>query len=470
MTDLNLRAARVQLYGLIAALVFAILVAIGLTGGAFTLSFSVLRDLATQALMPAQWAWILPAVVDGAILGATIAVVVLSKINGSDEGKKFFVRLLVAVVCISVIGNAYHAYKAAEEAARKVAAGIDIGFVPLTPAAAALIAVIPPLLVLAFSHGIGILIKAIGTAYTEYNTLVRAVAAGDDTVASVDEVVAYDTAGVAHDVETIAHGHDFAATDVASAATEILPTEWERSVESVTRPVQGEADEFVTSAIADSVDVADLVAHDTADVASSDTGIASTENEAPQEYEFLIDGKPLPLPSDAGVASMPEPVASTVADVAPTVAHDEAVESVALRNTEDVAPDVADVAPTVARDETAVSDALRNTEPETVDPETEQAADEPEHTLEDLLAFIDECAELPENVRETARLKIISPEMSFAAIAAETGHVAASTAMRRYQKAETAARDAGFSVPPLPDLALTADEDTAVSTRELVMQ
>ncbi|MHA4855182.1 DUF2637 domain-containing protein [Rhodococcus sp. MSC1_016] len=174
MTDLNLRAARIQLRSLIAALAVAIAIAVGITSGAFVLSFAVQRDLALQAGVPHHLTWIFPSIVDGAILGATIATVALSKINGSAAGKKFFLTLAVSVVLISVYGNAYHAHRAGEDAARKLAAGIDLGYTPLTPTGAALLAIIPPLLVLAFTHGVGILIKSIGTAYTEYNALVQA--------------------------------------------------------------------------------------------------------------------------------------------------------------------------------------------------------------------------------------------------------------------------------------------------------
>ncbi|NKW53110.1 DUF2637 domain-containing protein [Rhodococcus hoagii] len=202
MNDLNLRAARIQLYGLLAAVLLSIVIAIGITTGAFVLSFSVLRDLASQGLMPAEYAWIFPAIVDGAILGSTIAAVVLSKIGGSAAGKKFFVCLLVLVVCISVVGNAYHAHEAAIEAAAKVAAGIDLGFTPLSPVAASLIAVIPPLLVLAFTHGIGILIKAIGAAYSEYNALVN-VPAVDTHVAATASESAGDIRGVVAPVAVV---------------------------------------------------------------------------------------------------------------------------------------------------------------------------------------------------------------------------------------------------------------------------
>ena len=170
MGDFSLRAARIQLGALIAALLIAILIAIGITTGAFVLSFAVQRDLARQGTLPENLAWIFPVIVDSAILGSTIAIVILSKLKMSKWDKGFYIALAVTVVAISILGNAYHAFHAASAAQSQVAAGTDIGFVPLDPAIAALIAIIPPALVLAFTHGLGILIKATGIAYTDYKT------------------------------------------------------------------------------------------------------------------------------------------------------------------------------------------------------------------------------------------------------------------------------------------------------------
>ncbi|QSE88058.1 DUF2637 domain-containing protein (plasmid) [Rhodococcus pseudokoreensis] len=157
------RRGQIQLASLIVSLVLGILISIGITVGAFVLSFAVLRDLAQQAGIPHSLTWIFPLIVDGAIMGATIAVVTLSKIDGVP-GKRFFKALAVIVVFISVVGNAYHADQWATRAGQKVAAGADLGYTPLSPIGAALIAVIAPLLVLAFTHGCGILIRAIGIA------------------------------------------------------------------------------------------------------------------------------------------------------------------------------------------------------------------------------------------------------------------------------------------------------------------
>ncbi|PCK23191.1 DUF2637 domain-containing protein [Rhodococcus qingshengii] len=381
MTDLNLRAARIQLYGLIAAVALAILIAIGITTGAFVLSFSVLRDLATQGLLPAHYAWIFPAIVDGAIFGSTIAIVLLSKINGNAKGRLFFVFLLVAVVCISVVGNAYHAYQAATEAAHRVTAGVDLGFTPLTPTAAALIAVIPPLLVLAFTHGIGLLIKAIGDAYSEYNALVNTA----ETTGVTPEVV---------------------APVVAAQATAIAEQAATPALASVSMPAEPAAD---------AIDVAHEV-------------LSATDGVAPG------------VPPVAPVAVAPvAPVASDARDVALFKV---------------VAPDVASAEPAVAASEA----------------QTDPTA--PEQTTAALLKFIDRDSGLSDAVRKTARLKILNPDLSFAAIAEETGKVAASTAMRRYNKAEAAAFAAGFEMPPLPDLGeidFAGDDDRDFDeVRELV--
>ncbi|KXX58083.1 DUF2637 domain-containing protein [Rhodococcus sp. LB1] len=304
MNDLNLKAARIQLRALIAALVVAILIAVGITAGAFVLSFAVLRDLALQATLPYWLTWIFPAIVDGAIFGATIAVVALSKISGSSAGKRFFLGLAIAVVLISVIGNAVHAYKAAEISARNVAAGIDLGYIPLAPTGAALIAIIPPLLVLAFTHGVGILIKAIGTAHSEYAEVVNAArlvpAIADNTPERNVETV-HNPASVRYRAESIARDHDVAqasavayspiaeAGDPAALATSVdaeLSVEDQTTIATDTQPVAQVPEPIV----ADVADVADLgewgVAGNALDEGSQEIYVLPDEE---QTIENLLD-------------------------------------------------------------------------------------------------------------------------------------------------------------------------------------
>ena len=285
MTDLPLRAARLQLYALIAALLLATGISAGITTGAFVLSFAVQRDLAHQAGIPQHLTWLFPAIVDGAILGATIAVVALSKIGGTTTGKTFFTTLAVAVVFISVYGNAYHAYQGAGNVERLVAAGHNPGYLPLSPTGAALIAVIPPLLVLAFTHGIGILIKAIGNAYTNYNTLMHAPA-----VAA--------TPGVAPAVSDIAHP----ASRRPAPADERNHTGAVASTTAGTEQCEGRTvDDAVAATVAHRTDVA---APQITDVAS----LADVAHLVAAEIAALDDTT---APAKARVHSMPHDMQTT---------------------------------------------------------------------------------------------------------------------------------------------------------------
>ena len=194
MGDFSLRAARIQLGALIAALLIAIFIAIGITTGAFVLSFAVQRDLARQGTIPENLAWIFPVIVDSAIFGSTVAIVILSKLKMHRRDKYFYVAVAVAVVAISILGNAYHAFHSATVAQQAVAAGQSIGYMPLDPAVAAMIAIIPPVLVLAFTHGLGILIKATGIAYSDYKIEIDNAAAGVGMVATQSRVMRNETA------------------------------------------------------------------------------------------------------------------------------------------------------------------------------------------------------------------------------------------------------------------------------------
>jgi hypothetical protein len=343
MTDFNLRAARIQLGALLVALVVAILIALGITTGAFVLSFAVQRDLARQALIPEHLTWIFPAIVDSAIFGATIAIVILSKLKVSRWDKRFYIALAVGVVAISILGNAYHAFHAAVAAQATVDSGGVLGFVPLAPAVAAAIAVIPPVLVLAFTHGVGILIKAIGAAHAQYSELVRSADHATASLHAVDEQV------------------------VARIEIDSEPSK-------------------------------------------ASNGVALVD------YVALV-------PVD------------TAEDVAPDVATGVAP----IDTTHNVAPDVAAASPSIPAPVSAPDDFAANSVP----PEPQ--------TVEQLLTFID-TADLDPEVKETARLKITHPHLTFAELADATHVRAASTAMRRYKRAEEAAIAAGFTIPPLPTL------------------
>lgn len=104
--------------------------------GAFWLSFTALRGLAVLAAIPDAQAWVWPLIVDGVILEATISVVALR--NQTASARRFAWLLLIAGAGVSVAANITHAVVAADT---RVPALI-----------AALVACIPPLVLLAMTH------------------------------------------------------------------------------------------------------------------------------------------------------------------------------------------------------------------------------------------------------------------------------------------------------------------------------
>lgn len=104
--------------------------------GAFWLSFTALRDLVVLAGLPEDQAWIWPLIVDGVILEATISVVALR--NSAPAARRFAWLLLGAGSGVSVAANITHAVLAADD---RIPALI-----------AALVASVPPLVLLAMTH------------------------------------------------------------------------------------------------------------------------------------------------------------------------------------------------------------------------------------------------------------------------------------------------------------------------------
>ncbi|MDN3460549.1 DUF2637 domain-containing protein [Rhodococcus sp. APC 3903] len=350
MTDFSLRAARIQLGALLAALALAIVIALGITTGAFVLSFAVQRDLARQALIPEHLTWIFPAIVDSAILGATIAIVIISKLNMNKRDRGFYIALAVSVVVISILGNAYHAYHAAIAARELIGGGGDLGFIPLAPAIAAAIAIIPPALVLAFTHGITILVKAVGMAYAAYRAIVEKTTDSEDVKSVMPDLAAGG--------EPIRDVHAFNKID-----------------RDVAEPVEARRND---------------------DASSVDAQAHQHDVIADFAEPFFVDEM-----TDEGLNDI---------DAQGTV--------------------------------TAFGRG-RNAE------ETQTDTDA---GIDDLMAFI-AGADLAPNVKDTAVRKLTNPNLTWEMIAQESKPpVATSTAWRRYEKFDTAARAAGFESPPLPDL------------------
>lgn len=104
--------------------------------GAFLLSFGALDDLARLAGIPGGQTWLWPLIVDGVILQATISVVALR--DAARSARRFAWMLLVAGTGVSVAANITHAVLTADE---RVPALV-----------AALVASVPPLVLVAMTH------------------------------------------------------------------------------------------------------------------------------------------------------------------------------------------------------------------------------------------------------------------------------------------------------------------------------
>ena len=120
--------------GIRLAMLTAVVGTVFIAAGAFWLSFTSLADLARRSGLRLEQAWAWPLIVDGIIVVATVAAVVLS----GTRGAWYPWMLLFAGALISVTGNALHAV---------VTATSDV---PLMLAAA--VASVPPLVLLAITH------------------------------------------------------------------------------------------------------------------------------------------------------------------------------------------------------------------------------------------------------------------------------------------------------------------------------
>lgn len=135
--DLHVRAAEMGRSGVSrGVIVLAVTGTILLALGAFWLSFTTLQDLAALSGVPAGQAWVWPLIVDGVILEATISVVALR--NSAPGARRFAWLLLASGAGVSVAANITHAVVASDTR--------------VPPIIAALVASVPPLVLLAMTH------------------------------------------------------------------------------------------------------------------------------------------------------------------------------------------------------------------------------------------------------------------------------------------------------------------------------
>ncbi|OZF26322.1 hypothetical protein CH295_26790 [Rhodococcus sp. 14-2483-1-2] len=92
----------------------------------FWLSFAALRDLAVLAGTDPRLAWLLPVVIDGAIVATTVIALGLSQHTDRQTvgGRRLIQVVLITAAGASILGNSYHAILEPDALPSAVAAGI----------------------------------------------------------------------------------------------------------------------------------------------------------------------------------------------------------------------------------------------------------------------------------------------------------------------------------------------------------
>lgn len=119
-----------------------------IAAGAFILSFAALTDLAVMSGLDPNLAWIWPIIVDGLIVASTVAIVALAGHEKKVLAYPWFLLFFGAVV--STAANAVHAILAVGNS----------GAVPA--AVSAIVAAMPPVVLLAITHLTVILVQKSG--------------------------------------------------------------------------------------------------------------------------------------------------------------------------------------------------------------------------------------------------------------------------------------------------------------------
>lgn len=118
-----------------------------IAAGAFVLSFAALTDLARMSGISAGLAWIWPVIIDGLIVAATVAIVALA---GADKRRLAYPwALLFGGALVSTGANAVHAVLTSAHSVSGVPAGV-----------AAVVASMPPIVLLAVTHLCVVLVQA----------------------------------------------------------------------------------------------------------------------------------------------------------------------------------------------------------------------------------------------------------------------------------------------------------------------
>lgn len=124
--------------------VLAVGITFGVGTASFALSFTALRDLYARGHIPAGQAWLFPLMVDGAILLATLGVVVMAGDPLCRNDRRFFWLVLGGGAAVSIACNALHAVLPPDQ--------------PLNAWLRGFLAAVAPIWLLVTTHGLTLLL------------------------------------------------------------------------------------------------------------------------------------------------------------------------------------------------------------------------------------------------------------------------------------------------------------------------
>ncbi|OZC63640.1 hypothetical protein CH306_26030 [Rhodococcus sp. 15-725-2-2b] len=132
---------------LFAALMTGIALTVGIAASSFWLSFAALRELAIMAGTDPGRAWVLPVVLDGAIVATTVIALALSHHTDARtvRGRTFVLGMLAVAAGASILGNAYHATSTPNT---------------VPPVVAAAIATVAPIFLLGMTEVLAVILRA----------------------------------------------------------------------------------------------------------------------------------------------------------------------------------------------------------------------------------------------------------------------------------------------------------------------
>ena len=172
--------------------------------GAFVLSFAALTDLAQRSGIEAHLAWIWPIIVDGMIVAATVAIVAL---NGHNARALVYPwSLLFFGAIVSTAANSVHAILTVDKMSSTI-----------PPVVSALVAAMPPVVLLAITH-LTVHMYQMRAAAAQQRAELEAVAAAE-AEAQNQYADGYDAGWLAAQAE-LAAVQDGLAQDAAAAAGE----------------------------------------------------------------------------------------------------------------------------------------------------------------------------------------------------------------------------------------------------------